>query len=137
MLEHTFVARERRSVGWLVAALAVGALMLGAVLPIPHKLPSVALGSDELLLLERSLAFFYGALLFMVPVVRALEGQLPIELSARGARWQESTAVSERALITLNARVQELEAAVEDLAALVPALERAAENEEQQHREVN
>lgn len=66
----------------------------------------MALGSRELLWLERSLVFFYGFLLLFVPLVRALGGELPIELTARGARYAEA---SEAALAQLEERLTEAE----------------------------
>jgi hypothetical protein len=51
--------------------------------------PTLALGSHVVLALQIALAFFYGSLLLLVPLVRALEGDLPIELTLRGARWSE------------------------------------------------
>lgn len=41
--------------------------------------------------MERAILFFYGFLLLFVPVLRALEGVLPIELSTRGARYAEAS----------------------------------------------
>jgi hypothetical protein len=104
MIEHTFVQGSRvvQPIVLVVVAAAVG---VGIALPVPSSLPSVALGSSELLRIERSLAFLYALLLVLVPLVRGLEGQLPIELSTSGARWQETTAVSEAAIRALDGRV--------------------------------
>jgi hypothetical protein len=53
-------------------------------------IPSFAFGSHVVLAVQIALLFFYAALLLLVPVVRALsDGDLPIELSLRGARWRE------------------------------------------------
>ena len=81
----------RRSIRIAVPAAAFAALVLGIALPSPHSLPGPALGSHELLWLERTLLFFYGFLLLFLPVVRALEGELPVELSTRGARYAEAS----------------------------------------------
>jgi hypothetical protein len=55
------------------------------------QIPPVALGSHVVLAVQIALLFFYGALLLLVPLVRALvDGDLPVELSLRGARWKES-----------------------------------------------
>jgi hypothetical protein len=91
-------------IGIPVAALA--ALGLGIFLPTAHELPSLALGNRELLWAERTLVFFYGFLLFFVPIVKALQGELPIELSTRGARYAEA---SDRAVEELDARLTEAE----------------------------
>jgi len=43
---------------------------------------------------QLALLFFYAALLLLVPLLRALfAGELPIELSLKGARWSESVEV--------------------------------------------
>ena len=64
---------------------------------------------------ERTLIFFYSFLLLFVPLVRSLEGHLPIELTARGARWQETAATSGEALTRLDAKVDELARRVDRL----------------------
>jgi hypothetical protein len=76
-----------------IPAGALIALLLGIFLPANHDLPAVALGNRELLWAERSFLFFYGYLLLFVPLVRALHGELPIELSTRGARYAETSEV--------------------------------------------
>jgi hypothetical protein len=54
------------------------------------EIPGFAFGSHVVLAVQIALLFFYGALLLLVPLVRALvDGDLPIELSLRGARWKE------------------------------------------------
>ena len=109
------------------------ALSLGIGIPTPHELPAVALGSRELLSAERALILFYGFLLLFVPVVRAFHGQLPIELSTRGARWQETAFASEEASAALDARVDELNRRVDRLGKAVPdLLTRVARLEEEQ-----
>jgi len=95
----------RHTIQSVIPLLVVIAAGLGLALPMPTSLPSVALGSGELLRIERSLAFLYAFLLVLVPLARGLQGQLPIELSARGARWQETAAASEAAIEVLDSRV--------------------------------
>jgi hypothetical protein len=46
----------------------------------------------------QALAIFYAFLLFFVPLVRAARGELPIELSFRGARWEAAPAGTVKAL---------------------------------------
>jgi hypothetical protein len=89
-----------------IPAAAVASLLLGILLPTAGDLPAVALGSRELLWAERTLVFFYGFLLFFVPILRAVRGELPVELSARGARYADA---SETALEELEARLSEAE----------------------------
>jgi hypothetical protein len=90
---------------------AIVALALGLALPTPHHLPSLALGTREVLWAERTLVFFYGFLLFLVPILKALGGELPIELSTRGARYAEA---SDTALEELKARLDEDEDLLDD-----------------------
>ncbi len=56
--------------------------------------------------MERAILFFYGFLLLFVPVLRALEGVLPIELSTRGARYAEA---SDAAVEALSRRLEDTE----------------------------
>jgi hypothetical protein len=54
------------------------------------EIPSFAFGNHVVLAVQIALLFFYSGLLLLVPLVRALfEGDLPIELTLRGARWRE------------------------------------------------
>jgi hypothetical protein len=85
------------------------AVVIGIALPIPISLPAIALGSRELLCTERTLILFYAFLLLFVPVVRALDAELPIELSTRGARWRETASASGEALATLDRRVRAID----------------------------
>ena len=69
--------------------LAAAAAIAGAVaLHDTSPLPAVALGSGLVLDALQALAIFDAFLLFFVPLVRAARGELPIELSFRGARWE-------------------------------------------------
>ncbi len=121
----------RRTVQGVIPLLVVTAAGLGLALPMPTSLPNVALGSSELLRIERSLAFLYAFLLVLVPLVRGLQGQLPIELSARGARWQETAAASEAAIEVLDSRVAASSIELERVNAVLLALgERLARLEE-------
>ena len=53
-------------------------------------IPSLAFGSHVVLAIQVALLFFYGSLLLLVPLARAVfDGDLPVELSLRGARWKE------------------------------------------------
>lgn len=110
-----------------IPAAALVAIVLGVALPTPDHLPSLALGSRELLWTERTLVFFYGFLLFFVPVVKALQGELPIELSTRGARYAEA---SDDAVEALSARLSATEALLDESLEVVDELaERVAELE--------
>ena len=93
-----------------IPAAGAAAIVVGIALPTSHDLPALALGNRELLWLERTLVLFYGFLLLFVPVVRALQGELPIELSTRGARYAEASAAVEE----LKARLSETERALDE-----------------------
>lgn len=104
-------ARKNRS-GWrskwgvriVVGAIIVAALVVAVSVAVPRKrqegtvrpaLPAVALGQETLYRVEIFLIVFYGGLLIAVPAYRGLVGgRLPIEVSARGAKFAEETAHS-------------------------------------------
>lgn len=102
-----------------IPAGALMALALGIFLPATHDLPALALGNRELLWAERSLLFFYGFLLLFVPLVRALHGELPIELSTRGARYAET---SETAIEEMRVRLTDVESLLDEMVETVDAL---------------
>lgn len=57
------------------------------------SLPSVALGQPSLYRIEVGLAVFYGGLIVLTPVFYAvIRGRLPVEVSARGAKFAEDVA---------------------------------------------
>jgi uncharacterized membrane protein len=82
--------RDSPTIRWAVPLLLL-ASCAGATVVSTHATtaPALALGSHVVLALQVALAFFYGSLLLLVPLVRALDGDLPVELSLRGARWSE------------------------------------------------
>jgi len=84
-------------------------------------LPALALENRELLWLERALVLFYGFLLLFVPVVRALQGELPIELSTRGARYAEA---SDDVVQALSERLDEIEYLLDQTIRLVERIAR-------------
>ena len=63
---------------------------MAALISVPDKLPGAALGSRWVPYGLWVLKIFYGFLLLFLPLVRALKGQLPIELSLRGPSSRES-----------------------------------------------
>ena len=99
--------------GSLAAAIAIGLL-----LATPKPLPAAALGSRWILVALRTLALFYGFLLIFVPLVRSFRGDLPIELSLRGARYEEAAAASD-ALDALAAQVVSIEERTDELSELL------------------
>ena len=92
----------------------VAAVLNATLLPHTKPLPAVAFGSRWILYALRALALFYGFLLVFVPLVRAIRGALPIELSLRGARWQEENAATD-AFETLDKRTDVVEKQIEKL----------------------
>lgn len=87
---------KRLSIRILVALALCTALAAGASVPIPvnarkaSALPAVALEQPALYRLEVALMVFYGGLLLITPAFSGLVGgRLPIEISARGAKFVE------------------------------------------------
>lgn len=79
----------------LIVAVAVGVPNKREQGKVKPALPAVALGQPALYRLEIFLVVFYGGLLIVVPAYRGLvSGRLPIEVSARGAKFAEETADS-------------------------------------------
>ena len=82
---------------WIVRVL-VGALFLAAGLfavqfsiKQHEHLPSVALNQPSIYRVEVGLAVVYGGLLLLTPLFFGLvQGKLPVEISHRGAKWQEA-----------------------------------------------
>lgn len=76
---------------WIVAGAVMLALVLSALAafkaPSPKEPPGIALGSQLLLDVERTAAFFAVALFVMVVLTRAWDGQLPDEISGRGVKY--------------------------------------------------
>jgi hypothetical protein len=100
---------ERRAIRIVVPAALLCAAFAAILLPHAQPLPAVALGSRWILYALRALVLFYGFLLLFVPLVRALRGLLPIELSMRGARWEETGGAATVALDALDDRLNVLE----------------------------
>ncbi|HEY3552585.1 MAG TPA: hypothetical protein VGK66_02750, partial [Solirubrobacterales bacterium] len=112
---------KRISIRILVSLIACAALAAFAWIPIPEDtnghpvLPAVALEQAGLYRLEVALMVFYGGLLLITPAFSGLiEGRLPIEISARGARFADST---DEALDDLEKTAADLEGELSLLAA--------------------
>jgi uncharacterized coiled-coil protein SlyX len=124
---------ERVAVRVIVPLALLVAFAIAASLAVPHKLPGAALGSRWVLYGLWVLAIFYGFLLLFLPLVRALRGQLPIELSLRGPRYEEAAATTSVALKELNAELANQKALVTQLAlSLEAAVERIGVLEDMQ-----
>jgi hypothetical protein len=97
----------------VVAALS---LVLPLLMHVPESLPSTAMGSALLLYLERVLAVFAILLFFLVFLYRSLvHGELPRAVSGRGAEWSDLADSSRSTSNRLQAQIDDLRAAVDDL----------------------
>jgi hypothetical protein len=121
----------------LLLASTAGALMV-SVHTEKSAIPSLAFGSHVVLAIQVALLFFYGSLLLLVPLARAVfDGNLPIELSLRGARWKEEvddlgdeiadrlTEVEQKALAADQELKQDIEEHTETLREVSEALDEA------------
>jgi hypothetical protein len=103
----------------LVGLALVAALAAFVTVPIPvdsndhPALPAVALEQVWLYRLEVALVVFYGGLLLITPAFAGLaDGRLPIEISARGAKFAEQADQSSE---TAEAAIRNLEETAEGL----------------------
>lgn len=79
----------------------VGAVIASVAAGVPTgSLPGVALGSEVLLVAERTVALFATWMLIAVVVIRALKDELPVEMSGRGVRYAEAGNVQAKAACT-------------------------------------
>ena len=98
----------------LVGAALCSAFVACAAAPVPENPPAVAFGQAGLYRLEVALLVFYGCLLLITPAFSGLiRGRLPIEISARGAKFAEEAKES----ATFNEEtIEGLKRATDDLA---------------------
>jgi hypothetical protein len=118
---------DRGSVlGPLILVLAIVAIATTALMGVRGHLPGVALGSPLMLRGERALLIFVILFVAIVTVIRAFEGQLPMELTmfGAGAKWKETDANLETSIDDVRADLEDLVNVVEtDLGARIKALE--------------
>jgi hypothetical protein len=100
------------------------------------RLPAVALEQVVLYRLEVALMVFYGGLLLITPAFSGLiDGRLPIEISARGARFAEradrSVDSTEWALRDLEQATADLGEALSRATSEIKLLKRAADDKRQ------
>lgn len=121
MAPHSSSHRQLTLVRGLMICLLVVAIVLAIAVAVPtasgsggkSALPSVALGQVAIYRLEVFLVAFYGGLLILTPAYRGLVlGRLPIEISAKGAKFAEDAADSIEETQKL---VGESQAAIRDL----------------------
>jgi hypothetical protein len=108
-----------------ILAAAAAAVVITILTGTPRKLPDVALSSPVLLHLERVLTFLGACVVVLVLLVRAWNGQLPIEMSMQGVKYRAdpATEASDRLLSELVEDSRERKADVADLLRRVEALE--------------
>jgi hypothetical protein len=123
---------RRLSIRILVVLTLCAAFAAFVFVPIPENanghpaLPAVALEQESLYRLEISLMVFYGGLLLITPAFSGLvAGRLPVEISARGAKFAEeadqSTEIAASAIRNLEETTDSLS---ETVAAALSRIER-------------
>lgn len=107
----------RNVIRGLVSVALLSALVGAGLTPIPESLPTIALGQPALYRLEVALLVFYGCLLLITPAFAGLaRGRLPIEVSARGAKFAaEADGPDKQAAIGLDKLESRTSALVEGL----------------------
>lgn len=106
--------RTRNLIRIFVGIALCVALAACAAAPIPEDLPAVAFRQTGLYRLEVALFVFYCGLLLITPAFSGLiHGRLPVEISVRGAKFEEKADYSVEAT---EARIEELDQRVTDLA---------------------
>ncbi|HYI81039.1 MAG TPA: hypothetical protein VEW67_09290 [Thermoleophilaceae bacterium] len=109
-------SRGRATVAALVAGGLIASMVAGVFLierP-AGDLPGVALGSETILVVERTLGLFAAWLFVVVVMSRASVGQLPSEISGRGVRYADRGTTQE-ALAEVRSTLERLDGEVEDL----------------------
>jgi hypothetical protein len=107
---------ERAAVRLIVPGAFVAAVVISALVAYrSEEAPSIAFENHLVFAGELFLLSFYGLLLALVPLMRAVaSGELPIELTSRGARFPEKAVkgslVANQELLE---RVESIEAALE------------------------
>jgi len=98
----------------LIGIALCSALGACAAVPVPEDLPAVSLQQAGLYRLEIALFVFYSALLLITPAFAGLiRGHLPIEVSARGAKFAEE---ADQSAELTRATIEELEVIIASLA---------------------
>jgi hypothetical protein len=131
--------RLRNCIRALVGAALCSALVACAAVPAPEDLPAVAFGQTGLYRLEVALLVFYGCLLLITPAFSGLiRGRLPIEISARGAKFAEederSTQLGEVATGKLEESIDDLAQALADTRIETERLREAVGSDSRQQR---
>jgi hypothetical protein len=113
---------KQAAVATAVLAGLVAAIAANFWMPVPSgKLPGVALGSEEVLVVERTVALFAAWILVLVVVTQGLGGKLPTEISGRGVKYveadkaQEALDKTQLALMKLDLETQALRRELSEL----------------------
>ena len=77
----------RSILGTATTVALIASLLVSLIAGTPSDLPSIAMGSAELLHIERTIAICVAYLLLAVVLTRAWRGQLPNEVSGRGLKY--------------------------------------------------
>ncbi|MGH2949769.1 MAG: hypothetical protein ACRDPC_26505 [Solirubrobacteraceae bacterium] len=103
-----------------LAALLAAAPAVSLIEGAPDRLPGVALGSEVLLHVERAAAIFAIVVAILSVLAQAAQGRLPTQLSTAGLAYEaDVTATVERAVQDLQGQVDDLQASLDRLGALV------------------
>lgn len=100
---------------WLVraviAVLGFASLSFAVLADAPDRLPSVALGQELMYRLELLLGSLFSGLLVATPLLQGvINGRLPTEITARGAKYDPEEV--SQGLAALEDRISQIEAAV-------------------------
>jgi hypothetical protein len=107
---------ERNVVRIASSVVAALSLALPLLMHVPGTLPATAMGSALLLYLERVLAVFAILLFVLVFLYRSLvHAELPRAVSGRGAEWSDLASSSRSTSDRLQAQIDDLRAAVDEL----------------------
>jgi hypothetical protein len=113
----------RRGSGVAVTGVAIAAVAATALAGAPTRLPDIALHSVLLFHLERVVALLAGCLVVLVTITRGWSGELPLELSTQGLRYQEVEGVSGSAFVDLGDELESVRAEVATLGNRIERLE--------------
>lgn len=95
----------------VIAALALSSMLFAGLVGAPSRLPSVAMGQELLYRLELLLASFFSGLLVATPLLQGvINGRLPTEITARGAKYDPEEI--SQGLAALENRIAKIDAAV-------------------------
>jgi H+/gluconate symporter-like permease len=103
----------RNLIRLLIGAALCASLTTCTVVPVPGDLPAVAFGQASLYRLEIALLVFYSGLLLITPAFSGLiYGRLPIEISVRGAKFEEE---ADQSVQIAEGKLEGLEQEIRDL----------------------